>query len=568
MNRSLLWVGAVMATMALAACGGGGGNDAGNSGGGGTGGGTPNTFSIGGAVSGLPSGAQLSVLNSGSGAQTISANGPFTLTSTVAAGSSYSISVGTQPAGYQCSVSQGSGTMPASNVTNVAIACTTVITVGGSINGLTANGLVLVNNKDTLSVPANATTFSMPTQIPTGTQYNITVHTSPTGLHCTVSSGSGAGGTSPVTNVNISCAPATVSVLYSFGNSPDAQGPTAGVIQGSDGNFYGVTGYGGANNAGTVYKITPAGVETVLWSFGSGSDGSYPSASLVQGSDGNFYGTATSGGAYEHGAVFKITPSGSETVLWSFGASDSDGMLPATGLIQATDGNFYGATEYGGTSGYGNIFRITPSGTETEVVALAYAPDRNNYVTGLIQGSDGSLYGMMTADSSGGDGNGYGSTFKLTLDGTLTTLGQFDGTDGSLPVGKLVQASDGNFYGMTERGGSSGYGNIFKMTPSGTVSNVYAFVADIDGENPAGGLIQGSDGNLYGVTPYGGADGNGILFQVTLSDIKTTLYNFPAGTDPYSDGPVDAVFLGTDGGLYGVTSEGGTNGTGSVFQFN
>jgi uncharacterized repeat protein (TIGR03803 family) len=567
MNRSLLWVGAVVATMALAACGGGNGNDAGNSSGNGTsagngagtgtGGSNTSSFSIGGMVTGLPSGGHLSLLDNGSNAQTVSANGSFTLTATVAAGSSYSISVGTQPTGYQCAVTQGSGTIAASNVTNVALACTQITaTVGGSVSGLTVNGLVLANGTDTLSVPANATTFTMPKAVGSGTAYTITIRTSPTAMHCAVSNGSGVGSNSPVTGVNVSCGPASLSTLYTFGAPPDGQQPWS-VIQGSDGNFYGTTPLGGANGTGTLFMVTPGGVEKVLWSFGSGSDGSKPAGGLVQGNDGNFYGVTSEGGTNQQGTVFRITPSGSETVLWSFG-NGTDGSSPSGSLLQASDGNFYGMTESGGTASQGVIFRLTPSGTETVLVSFSSSNNLSGESgNGLIQGSDGNLYGL----TGGGGSSGYGAIFKMTLDGTLTTLWSFDYSDGYMPSGSLVQASDGNFYGTTGSGGT-GYGTVFKMTPAGVVSIIYTFGAAGDGDSPTGNLIQAADGNLYGTTLQGGANYTSVLFQITLTGTETTLLFFPA-----TGWAAGGVIQGIDGGLYGAF-DGYESGGDAVFQFN
>jgi uncharacterized repeat protein (TIGR03803 family) len=547
--------------------GGGTGNNGGSSGdngGGGNNGDTnnpPPNFSIGGTVSGLPNGAHLSVLDNGSSARTISTNGPFTLSAAVPAGSSYNISLAPQPAGYECAVNQGSGTVAAGDITNITITCNTLVTatIGGSITGLASSGLVLANGTDALSVPANSTTFTMPTAVASGADYNVVVKSSPATVRCTVSNGSGTGSNSPVTNIGVSCGPASLSTLYSFGDAPDGQWPVAGAIQGSDGNLYGTTPNGGANGAGTVFRITPAGEETVLWSFGADSDGSTPQGGLIQGSDGNFYGTTFNGGAYENGTVFQITPAGSETVLWSFGGTDTDGQLPSGNLLQASDGNFYGMTAGGGAGHVGTLFRLTPSGTMT--VLISFNADNVGpaapYGNGLIQGRDGNLYGLTAY----GGPDGLGTIFKTTLDGTLTLLWTFvgNGAGGSLPTGSLVEADDGNFYGVTQSAG-----RLFRLTPSGAVSILHTFGRDGDGANPSGGLIQDADGNLYGTT----CDvSSGTLYRFDPLGAATVLYSFP-GTDSSATCPMGSLVKGADGTLYGVTNNGGTDNSGTVFQVN
>ncbi|WP_217705863.1 choice-of-anchor tandem repeat GloVer-containing protein, partial [Peristeroidobacter soli] len=275
MKASLPGLGLLVLTVALAACGGGGGSngsgaDAGNNGGNNDA--PPPTFAVGGTVSGLPDGAQLSVTDNGESAQTISTNGPFTLNTKVPSGTSYSISVGTQPAGYQCAITEGSGTVAASDIANVAIACTQITaTVGGSVDGLISTGLVLANGNDTLNVPANATTFTMPTAVASGADYNIVVRSSPTGSRCTVNNGSGTGGDTPASNSKVSCEPATASELYAFGSPPGASYPAGALVEGPDGNLYGASQGGGENDLGTVFMITPDGTQTVLHSFSGDS---------------------------------------------------------------------------------------------------------------------------------------------------------------------------------------------------------------------------------------------------------------------------------------------------------
>ena len=394
--------------------------------------------------------------------------------------------------------------------------------------------------------------------------------------------------------VTVIASPAqTLTTLYSF-NGSDGQWPYAGLIQASDSNFYGTTFSGGANNDGTVFKMSPNGTLTALHNFDR-TDGAQPAnADLIQASDGNFYGTTDSGGASGNcsgiggcGTVFKITPSGTLTTLYNFGSQSNcaDGAIPEVGLIQATDGNFYGAT-YGGGNGcppyyYGTIFKITPSGTLSTIYKFCSSggypcPDGEN-PNALTQGADGNFYGTTM---SGGASNG-GTVFKITPSGTLTTLHSFAGTDGATPSGALVLATDGNFYGTTQFGGTSsncsgGCGTVFNITPSGTLTTLHSFNS-ADGALLIAGLIQASDGNFYGTTALGGTSSNctggcGTVFNITPRGTLTTLHSFNGtdGSEPYA-----GLIQGSDGNFYGTTVGGGAynncapyTGCGTVFSLS
>ncbi len=373
-----------------------------------------------------------------------------------------------------------------------------------------------------------------------------------------------------------------------------------GFTRGGDGNFYGTMQRGGSYGDGTVFQMTLSGSINTLYSFGelsngTNADGATPTA-LIQGSDGNLYGTTENGGDIMPGGmggtVFKITTSGSLTTL-SYLSSNGDGASP-NGLVQGSDGNFYGTTEYGGVNimpggmgvgGFGTVFRMSPGGSLTTLYLFgAVANDGNDGggaqpTAGLVQGSDGNLYGT-TSESSGG----CGTVFKITTSGSLTTLYSFsalgylnaDGapginTDGAYPGG-LVQGGDGNFYGTTQLGGSSGDGTLFQMTSIGSLTSLYSFSAlsngtNADGATPAA-LIQGRDGNLYGTTQSGGVWHFGTVFQVKSSGSLTTLHSFTGGNDGAN--PQGALIQGTDGNFYGTSSRGGSayygGGSGTVFK--
>jgi uncharacterized repeat protein (TIGR03803 family) len=481
--------------------------------------------------------------------------------------STYAVTIQAAPSGMNCGIARGSGTMPASNVSNVAVTCAVQThTVGGSVSGLTTGGLVLANGTDTLAVAANATHFTMPTAVATGSTYNVTVRTHPPLQSCSVTNGTGPVAGANVTNIAVTCAPGALeSVLYSFNGGPgDGKYPNySSLLLASDGNFYGLTYLGGTNNEGVVFKITPAGAETVIWSFGGGgSDGSYPYGSLIQASDGNFYGTTDGGGTNSEGTVFRITPAGVETVLWSFG-SGADGYRPYGNLIQVSDGSFYGMTSQGGTHAGGTVFRITPDGAETVLWSFGNGADGSSPFGSLIQGSDGSFYGV----TYGGGVNTSGTVFKITAAGVETVLWSFGaGTDALGPYGRLVQGSDGDFYGMTYYGGTNNEGAVFKMTPAGAETVLWSLGGSTDGKYPYGSLVQGSDGNFYGMTEEGGVNDVGAIIQITPAGAETVLWSFGAGQD--ASYPCGDVTFGADGTIYGLIYYGGTYGYGAVIQFN
>lgn len=319
----------------------------------------------------------------------------------------------------------------------------------------------------------------------------------------------------------------TFTTLVSFNNRTNGEPilelsyGQGGLVQGTDGNLYGTTGEGGANDDGTVFKIAPEGTLTTLYSFSGSPDGIGPYAALIQATDGNFYGTTSGGGARGSGTVFKVTPGGSLTTLYSFDLATGDGIQPSAGLIQATDGNFYGTTVTGGAHGHGTVFKITPAGTMTTLYSFGSATgDGSQARAGLIQAVDGDFYGTT---ETGGGTHDSGTVFKITPGGALSTLYSFGGTStyGAGPLAGLIQATDGNLYGTTSEGGPSSYGTIFKITTGGTLATLYSFSLTDDGALPDGGypesaLVQAADGKLYGTTVTGGASDEGTVFSLTI----------------------------------------------------
>jgi len=369
----------------------------------------------------------------------------------------------------------------------------------------------------------------------------------------------------------------TESVVYRFCDQSPYNCPTGGgasaLTLGTDGNFYGTTYDGGSypswapDGGGTVFKMTPSGTLTTLYYFCSlanCADGSFPQQGVVQGTDGNFYGTTADGGALDndYGTVFKMTPSGALLTLYSFCSKGSypnctDGWNPA-GLVQGTDGNFYGTTSQGGSAGNGTAFKITPSGVLTTLHTFGVGNEDDAYPLGaLVQGTDGNFYGITEV-----------SVFKMTPAGALTTLYNFP--DDWSPDGNttsLVQGTDGDFYGTTEYGGANvadgfGAGTVFRITSGGVLTTLYNFCSEggsacTDGEQPETGLIQGKNGNFYGTTAMGGAhNNNGTLFELTPAGVLTTLYSFcTLGGSSCTDGstPYSRLWQTTDGSLYGAS---------------
>jgi uncharacterized protein (TIGR03437 family) len=363
------------------------------------------------------------------------------------------------------------------------------------------------------------------------------------------------------------CLGQTYTTLTSF-NGTNNDSPQAALVQGTDGNFYGTTKYGGGNGpkvlgSGSIFKMTPGGTITTLYMFPPSSPGSYPSGRLVQGVNGNFYGTTEFGGTLGLGTIFEATPAGAVTTLSNF-SNYTHGAYPWVGLTLATDGNFYGTTVGGGANGDGSVFRMTPEGTVTIVSSFGSLPaqaDGRSPYGDLVQGRDGNFYGTAL----GGPHNA-GLIFKVTPAGVLTTLYGFSGADGQGPNAGLIQASDGNFYGTTEQGGAYKFGTVFKVTPAGVLTTLYSFGSTpTDGQLPAADLIQASDGNLYGTTEGGGAYFYGTVFQITQAGTLTILHNF--GSTP-TDGqiPYAGLIEGTDGNLYGTAGWGGANNGGTVYR--
>ena len=375
----------------------------------------------------------------------------------------------------------------------------------------------------------------------------------------------------------ISLSAQTFTSLASFDGTDGAEPWSSSVVQGTDGNFYGTTFFGGTstskacNGCGTVFRMTPGGTLTTIHNFCSKAncaDGWEPLAGVILGTDGNFYGTTMSGGAYGEGTVFKVTPDGFLTTLHSF--AGSDGQDPQSGLVQGEDGNFYGVTWGGGIGAYGVVFKITSTGQFTVLHQFCSFPncgDGFQPQDSLIQGTDGNFYG--TTYHGGASFDGPGTVFRVSPTGEFSVLHQFCAqwscADGAAPSASLVQATNGNFYGTTQRGGIMtscnpfGCGTIFEITLAGQFTTLHDFCSEAhcdDGTKPYGGLTQGSDGNLYGITSTGGQRGE--MFRLTQDGSFTALTHLCQQTGcPDGTAALAGMIQSTNGSFYGTTNGGG-----------
>jgi uncharacterized repeat protein (TIGR03803 family) len=309
--------------------------------------------------------------------------------------------------------------------------------------------------------------------------------------------------------------------VYSF-SGPDGSGPGP-LIQASDGNLYGTTVLGGDDNLGTVFKMTLGGTLTTLHSFSGGKDGGYAYAGVVEGSNGLFYGTTD--GTVKNTA-FAISSSGEFTTFAVPQGFATDGPL-----IQASDGNFYGTVQGAGAPGDGVAFRMTPEGDASTIYTFCLGgvpcSDGQYPQAGLVQATNGYLYGNTTSggttNCSGRFDQGCGTIYQLSLDGTLVTLHSFDSTDGDFTLAGLIQATSGDLLGVTYFGGTGagctgmyGCGTIFEISPEGDFTSLYSFCACAGGYWPLGALIQGTNGLIYGTASYGGANSDGTIFSFDL----------------------------------------------------
>ena len=415
-----------------------------------------------------------------------------------------------------------------------------------------------------------------------------------------------------------------LTTLHSFG-ALEGFNPTTGVVLAADGNLYGSTRNGGTGSRGTLFRVAADGSVFLKLHDFAGADGAYPEGVLLEGSDGKLYGTtddsgnlpsqfgtvfrldtdgnpfetlhaftpfpegsdpvgeltstpfdptilygtASHGGEHGFGTIFRIGTDGTGfAVLHSF--TFSDGAYPGGRLTAAADGSLYGTTSAGGGGGggKGTVFKFDPAGpTLTPLHVFSGNDDGNGPSSGVIIGSDGFLYGTT---ESGGANDLFGTVFRVSTDGGagFTTLHSFDGTDGQIPRGGVIEASDGRLYGTTTYAGANGKGTIYRIERDGGNFVTLHHFASADGANSYAGLIQGPDGFLYGTTYVGGDNDAGTVFKMDTGGVQlTTLHSFLLSEGA---GPESGLLLGADGVLYGTTNVGGTGcqGCGTVFRID
>ena len=383
-------------------------------------------------------------------------------------------------------------------------------------------------------------------------------------------------------------------VLYSFCsqvNCADGLNPVDSLILDGSGNLFGTTEGGGHRTKGggtgsVVFELAPNGTETVLHSFSGSPDGSFASGSLVADSSGNLYGATTNGGSNGCrsgcGTIFEVAPNGTETLPYTFcsgGFPCPDGRSPTNGsLLMDSSGNLYGEASGGGANQGGTVFQLATGGALTTLYsfcAMGGCADGQDPSGGLTSDSSGNLYGTTF---SGGSGSACpftgicGTVFELTSNGTETALYSFcslpNCTDGRSPEGAVIRDSSGNLYGTTSIGGTIGQGTVFEVAPNGTETVLYSFCSLAncsDGAMPVASLIEDRAGNFYGTASSGGgATDCGVVFKIAPGGAETVIYAFQGGSDGCS--PTGSLIADNLGNVYGTTSGGGANNSGTVFE--
>lgn len=357
--------------------------------------------------------------------------------------------------------------------------------------------------------------------------------------------------------------------------------PYCGLVVGADGNLYGTTTAGGSNNLGTVFQLTPGGGFTSLFAF-NGTNGANPYAALTPGNGGLFYGTTSAGGVSNWGTIFLVTTNGAFTNLFSFSGTNNpwQGANPAAALVPDGVGNLWGTANFGGLTnalylnistllgnGYGTVFELTSNGTVT--IPIVFGGTNGAHPSGgLVLAKDGNFYGTTTWGGNGltASSAGFGTIFRLNPNGTITNIYRFGGGgDGGFIYAGLVQGNDGWLYGGAFQGGSVGNGTLFKVSTNGDFLPLRTF-GYFESATPYAGMMEGGDGNLYGTT-FGNAQyGNyGSVYQLTTGGAFTNLVSF---NNANGNHPAGVLVQGPDNNLYGTTSAGGANGLGTIFRLS
>jgi len=357
--------------------------------------------------------------------------------------------------------------------------------------------------------------------------------------------------------------------LYSFTGATDGGNPSGKLVQAPDKSFYGTAGYGGGFGKGVIFKMSPDGMVSNLFTF-DGTDGATPLAGLILANDDNLYGTTSGSTTGLGGTVFRINPTGLFTNLAEFYSWQGSPIAP---LLQEPNGDFLGTTPDAGLTGErnGSVFEIDSNGS---LIMLRFFCETINGGrwphSALILGGDGNYYGTAMYGKTNGapssQGPEQGIVYRISPQGDASVFAGFSGTNGAFPVASLTLGSDGNYYGTTSGGGEAGWGTVFQLTTNGIINTLHVFSGNSDGGNPQSDLVQGNDGNLYGTTLQGGINDSGVIYQVSSDGSFTALYKFTGGVDGKS--PFAGLLRGYDGGFYGTTMYGGKFGSGVIFRIS
>jgi uncharacterized repeat protein (TIGR03803 family) len=351
----------------------------------------------------------------------------------------------------------------------------------------------------------------------------------------------------------------SIKLLASFNGSNGAHPWAASLVEGSDGYLYGTTSSGGANNMGTIFRYIPGqGVETLAsFDLDNGAD---PLAGLIEVGDGTFYGTTKAGGANDLGTVFQYSAGGGLKTLVSF--DSTNGAYPYAPLMLGNDGNLYGTTEVGGSgSSGGTVFQYSVSGGFETLASLNLHTTGVLPYAGLVQASDGNLYGTATQ----GGGHDSGTIIQYSASGGLKAVARFNGTNGAFPYfGALVEGGKGVLYGTTDLGGAYGMGTVFRYVIGGGLQAVASFDGKQNGYFPDGGVIRGRDGAFYGTTDGGGSVDAGTIFRYSPQGGLETLASF---TGANGSGPQAGLIQAKNGRFYGTTYAGGARNLGVIYLY-
>lgn len=475
---------ALAGALALAACGGNSGTS---------------TYALGGSVTGLAAGQEVTLDLDAGAPLVLAANGAFTLATPVAAGSSYAVTLGAQPVAQQCTLAGGSGVMPAADANGIAVTC---------------------------APPMQRTIYAPPGNAGGDGQGGLTVDAQGKLYGATSAGGSNYSGA--VFKLAPGASGAYVAtVLYNFTGGADGGDPVGGMLVDAAGNIYGTAQLGGGNNVGTLFMLAPDGsggyTQSVLHSFTGGADGSYPNPGLIADTSGTIYGTVSYGGS-GNGTVFALTHSGSGftmSILYTF-AGGNDGRRPFGGLVRDAAGNLYGTTSAGGASNAGTVFRLAPSGSGyVESVLYTFTGGADGaYPNGsLAMDAAGNLYGSTVAGGVAGGGTVFKLAPKTGGGYAQTVLHSFaGGTDGNNPYCSVYVDAGGSLYGTTISGGASYSGTVFRLVPgtggSYTQNVLYSFTGGTDGGQPYAGVVADAAGNIWGLDTVGGASNVGAVFEI------------------------------------------------------